>query len=186
MSERLFRTLRNYNLFIGPVDQPAGFYNDNKLAVLGLNTSRRLTRKNGRISLQQITSIKKLFATVAPGVFKAVVTHHPFAPSGEDAGVELAERSSAALEALASAGVQLLMSGHHHVASSGEWIEMTTRRSLLIVHAGTAVSTRLRGGEGNSYNLIRVHSNCVTVRILVWKTQCGFELHKESRHSLSR
>jgi len=184
LADRLLRPLRNYNRFIGPVDQPAGFYTNEKLAVLGLNTSRRLTRKNGRISIEQIASIRKLFATVPPDAFKAVVTHHPFAPSAGDAGAELAERSGPAMEALASAGVRLLMSGHHHIAGSGEWIEMTTRRSLLIVHAGTAVSTRLRGGEGNSYNLVTIGRDSVTVRILEWSSGQGFEVKKESRHMI--
>jgi 3',5'-cyclic AMP phosphodiesterase CpdA len=182
--DRLLRPLSNYNRYIGPVDQPAGFYNKDKLAVLGLNTSRRLTRKNGRISFEQMASIKQLFATVPADTFKAVVSHHPFAHSMGNAIIELAERSGPALEALASAGVKLLMSGHHHVASSGEWVDVTTRRSLLIVHAGTAVSTRLRGGERNSYNLLQISSNYVTVQVLEWSGSLrGFEIKRETRHT---
>lgn len=183
LADRLLRPLRNYNRFIRPVDQPAGFYNDGKLAVLGLNTSRRLTRKNGRISYEQIATIKKLFATVTPTAFRAVVSHHPFALSAQDVRGELAGRSGPALEALASAGVQLLMSGHHHIASNGQLIEMSTRRSMLIVHAGTAFSTRLRGGEANSYNLVSIGPGCVTVQVLEWRGDRGFELRRESQHA---
>jgi 3',5'-cyclic AMP phosphodiesterase CpdA len=183
LAARLLRPLRHYDRYIEPLNQPAGFYNDGALAVLGLNTSRRLTRKNGRLSLAQIAGIKRLFADVAPGVFKAVVTHHPVASA--DMGLELAVRSGPALEALASAGVKLLMSGHHHVASSSERIEMTTRRSLLIVHAGTAISTRLRGGEGNSYNLIRIEADCATVQILEASGDRGFQIRKESRYTFA-
>jgi 3',5'-cyclic AMP phosphodiesterase CpdA len=183
LTDRLLRPLRNYNRYIGPLDQPAGFYNDGKLAVLGLNTSRRFSRKNGRISLEQIESIKQLFASVPPHAFKTVVTHHPFATSAGEADLELAGRSALALRALAASGVKLLMSGHHHVASSGNRIEMTTRSSMLIVHAGTAISTRLRGGEGNSYNLVRIDPQLVTVRVLEWRGDRGFEVRKVSQHA---
>ena len=184
LAARLLRPLRHYDRYIEPLNQPAGFYNDGALAVLGLNTSRRLARKNGRLSLAQIAGIKRLFADVGPGAFKAVVTHHPVA-AAEGAGLELAARSGPALEALASAGVKLLMSGHHHVASSSERIEMTTRRSLLIVHAGTAISTRLRGGEGNSYNLIRIEADCATVQILEASGDRGFQIRKEGRYTFA-
>jgi 3',5'-cyclic AMP phosphodiesterase CpdA len=183
LAERLLRPLRNYNRYIGPIDQPAGFYCNDKLAVLGLNTSRRFSRKNGRISLDQIKSIAKLFATVPPTAFKAVVSHHPFATTAGDGSAELAERAGPALEALANAGVRLLMSGHHHIASSREWIETTTQRSLLIVHAGTAVSTRLRAGEGNNYNLVHIGQDNVTVQILEWGRESGFEIKTESPYA---
>lgn len=182
---RLLRPMRNYNRFIGPLDQPEGFYNDGALAVLGLNTSRRLSRKNGRLSIDQIASIKRVFAAVAPETFKAVVTHHPFAGPAGDTRIALAGRADAALSALAVAGVQLLMSGHHHVARTSEWVDAGTGRTLLIVHSGTAVSTRVRSNDGNSYNIIRIDPGGVTVRILECVRGNGFEARKESRHRLS-
>jgi len=184
IAERLLRPLRNYHRFIGPLDQSDGFYNDGTLAVLGLNTSRRLSRKNGRISTEQIAMIKKRFSAVPLKTFKAVVTHHPFAGSADNTRIELAERSAPALAALAVAGVKLLMSGHHHVARTSEWIDVRTGRSLLIVHAGTAVSKRVRGNDGNPYNIIRIDPGGVTVRILEWRKESGFETKMESRHGL--
>ncbi len=62
-----------------------------------------------------------------------------------------------ALRAIADAGVHLLLSGHHHRPVSGHAsTELLLNNAILVVHAGTAVSTRTRGGEENSYNLIRL------------------------------
>ena len=74
LAGRLLRPLENYDRYIAPVDQPAGFYSDGKLAVLGLNTARRFTRKNGRVSIDQIARIRELFGSAPADAFKAVVT----------------------------------------------------------------------------------------------------------------
>jgi len=58
--------------------------------------------------------------------------------------------------------VHLLLSGHHHRALSGHIADIGAAGSVLVVHAGTAVSTRIRGGEANSYNLICVDGQRVS------------------------
>jgi len=45
---------------------------------------------------------------------------------------------------------------------------------VLIVHAGTAVSTHTRGSEGNSYNLIRVAPNHLSAEVMCWAAGKGF------------
>ncbi len=50
-----------------------------ELFVAGLNTARSLTWKSGRISLEQIATLRqRLNESRAP--YKVVVTHHPFIP----------------------------------------------------------------------------------------------------------
>ena len=176
--DRILHPFAKYDHYVTPVGQPAGFFRDDKLAVLGLNTARRLVRKNGRLSLEQIAQIGRIFREVPEGVFKVLVTHHPLGiPSGE-AALELAGRSRLALEAIASAGVHLLLSGHHHRALSGGITEIRGEGSVLIVHAGTAISTRLRGADGNSYNLIDISEERVSVRVMAWLTGQGFQEHR--------
>lgn len=182
LAQRMLRPLDNYRRFIAPVDQPGGFYSDGGLAVLGLDTTRRLSRKNGRASIAQIEMMKERFASAAPGAFKSVVAHHPFATASHEA-VELAGRSNLAMQAFAASGVQLLMSGHHHIAGSGAWIDASAQGSVLVVHAGTAFSTRVRGGGGNTYNLVRVAPDRVAVSILEWRGGSGFQILKESEYA---
>jgi 3',5'-cyclic AMP phosphodiesterase CpdA len=171
---RYLRPFRKYNRYIGPLDQPSGFFQDDELAVLGLNTARRFTRKNGRLSQAQIAGIARVFGSVPRDVTKIIVTHHPLAiPSSEDS-LELAGRALIALKAIADAGVHLLLSGHHHRALSGPIAEVSGAGSVLIVHAGTAISTRTRGTGGNSYNLIQIARGQISVRVMQWVKGHGF------------
>ena len=171
---RFFRPLRKYNRHIAPLDQPLSFFQDDEIAVLGLNTARRFTRKNGRLSLAQIAGIPRIFATVPADTTKIIVTHHPLAVPGSEQALEVAGRSLPALRAIADTGVHLLLSGHHHRALSGSVAEVSGGGSILIVHAGTAISTRTRGTAGNSYNLIGITPGHISVRVLEWIAGQGF------------
>jgi 3',5'-cyclic AMP phosphodiesterase CpdA len=171
---RFLTPFAKYDRYVLPVGHPANFYQDDELAVLGLNTARRLARKNGRVSIDQIAEIGRGFRDVSQKTFKVLVTHHPLGiPSGVSA-LELAGRSRLALEMITSAGVKMLLSGHHHRASSGGMAETGAGGSVLVIHAGTAISTRVRGGEGNTYNLIDITEERVSVRLMEWMAGQGF------------
>src|SRR4029077_10022365 len=96
---RLRKPFRRYNQYIEPFGLPHCFYRDNEIAVLGLNTARRLKWKEGRVSLAQMARIRSLLGSLSPPLFKIVATHHPIAaadstPSG------VAARAGAALRAV--------------------------------------------------------------------------------------
>jgi 3',5'-cyclic AMP phosphodiesterase CpdA len=171
---RYLRPFRKYDRYIAPLDQPSSFFQDDELAVLGLNTARRFTRKNGRLSQAQIAGIARVFASVPPDVTKVIVTHHPLAIPSSEGSLELAGRALAALAAIAAAGIHVLLSGHHHRALSGPVAEVSSAGSILIVHAGTAISTRTRGIAGNSYNLIQIAHGQISVRVMEWVKGHGF------------
>jgi hypothetical protein len=103
-----------------------------------------------------------------------IVTHHPLAIPGAVKRLELAGRAVDALKAIADAGVHLLLSGHHHQALSGPIAEIGGAGSVLIVHAGTAISTRTRDAGGNSYNLISIDGRNISVRVMAWTKATGF------------
>jgi 3',5'-cyclic AMP phosphodiesterase CpdA len=154
---RLTNPFGKYQNHISPVGVAGDLFRDEEIAVLGLNTARALTHKSGRISTEQIAQVRRTFSEVPRGVFKVLATHHPLGYPSDERPLQLAGRSALALDAVAAAGVHLLMSGHHHRALSGDMkFGMGAAGSVLILHAGTAISTRLRGTEGNTYNLIRV------------------------------
>jgi 3',5'-cyclic AMP phosphodiesterase CpdA len=166
--DRFFSPFAKYDQHVAPVGHKAGLFRDEEIAVLGLNTARRLTGKNGRISLEQIAQIARVFGELPAEVFKAIVTHHPLGiPSGEPS-LELAGRSQLALATIIDAGVHMLLSGHHHRAVSGGITEIAGGGSILIVHAGTAISMRVRGVEGNTYNLIRIADQRVSISVFEW------------------
>jgi 3',5'-cyclic AMP phosphodiesterase CpdA len=172
---RLFHPLENFRRYIAPAGIPGARHVDEEIAVLGLNTARRFTGKNGRVSDEQMEEIQRFFQAQKSGVTRILVTHHPLGSAEGHAKVEHAFRSDAALRAVEKAGVHLLLSGHHHQAASGEIdSEIADHDRVLIIHAGTAISNRLRGGEGNSYNLLAVERNRLKVTVMECHSVEGF------------
>ncbi|MET0531091.1 MAG: metallophosphoesterase [Microvirga sp.] len=171
---RFMMPFAKYQHYVTPMGLPADLFIDEELAVLGLNTARRFTGKNGRVSLEQIARIARVFSELPRETFKVLVTHHPLAaPDGQNE-LDLAGRSRRALATIAQAGVHLLLSGHHHQALSGHiGPETGYKGSILIVYAGTAISLRTRGAEGNTYSLIRIAGERLAVRVMEW-TASGF------------
>jgi 3',5'-cyclic AMP phosphodiesterase CpdA len=163
---RFLRPFTKYDRHFAALGQPANFFRDEEIAALGINTARSFTRKNGRVSIEQMKQIGDVFREIPGSLFKVLVTHHPLAfPIGAPS-LELAGRATRALEIIKSAGVHLLLSGHHHRALSGSNAEVGADGSILVLHAGTAISTRTRGGEGNSYNMLDIAGETVAVRLM--------------------
>ncbi|MEO6113771.1 MAG: metallophosphoesterase [Sphingomicrobium sp.] len=139
--------------------------------VVGINTARSLTFKDGRINDEQVEFIRSTFARKRGETVRILVTHHPlFAlPVGE--GPELGKSiggQETALAAIADAGVDLLLAGHHHRASAHHATDLVTGAgSALVVQAGTATSTRLRDEE-QSFNLIETAPDAVKVAVQAW------------------
>jgi 3',5'-cyclic AMP phosphodiesterase CpdA len=166
---RFLSPLEKYRHHIAPAALAGDWYCDDQLAVLGLNTARSLTWSSGRVSFNQMALIRRAFAAAPQSAWKVVVTHHPVAAAHGEARIEVAGRALFALRAIADAGVHLLLSGHHHRSVSGHAdTELVLKNSVLVVHAGTAVSTRTRANEPNSYNLICLDASHVNIHVLHW------------------
>ena len=163
---RFLRPFTKYDLHFGSAGQPSNFYADDEIAMLGVNTARSFTRKNGRVSVAQMQQIASVLGALPRDVFKILVTHHPLASPEGTPALELAGRAVAAVTAAKKAGVHRFLSGHHHRAVSGGNAELEAGGSVLVLHAGTAISTRTRGSDGNSYNLLEIAADHVSVRLM--------------------
>jgi 3',5'-cyclic AMP phosphodiesterase CpdA len=182
---RFFKPFTKFNRHIAPTGVEDCIYTDEEMVVLGLNTARRFTWKNGRISWDQMAHIRHIFSHLPADMWKVVMTHHPIASTHDEPRVDLAGRSILALRALADVDVHLLLSGHHHRPVSGKsHAELLLNGSVLVVHAGTAVSTRTRGPDGNSYNLVRLEPGSVTVKIIAWSGDAFREI-QETRYAVA-
>jgi 3',5'-cyclic AMP phosphodiesterase CpdA len=145
------------------------------VAVLGINTARSLTFKDGRISESQVEFIRETFSRTDPEAMRVLVTHHPlFALRVGDEVSPAIGRQELALDAIEEAGVDMLLAGHNHHASAHDASELVTRSGgALVVQAGTATSTRVREQE-QSFNTIDIEAGRVTVTVNAWTGE-GFK-----------
>jgi 3',5'-cyclic AMP phosphodiesterase CpdA len=139
------------------------------VAVLGINTARSLTFKNGRINKEQVDFIRDTFARTAGETVRVLVTHHPlFALTIGEQAERAIGRQELALDAIEESGVDMLLAGHNHHATSQDASDLVTRAGgVLVVQAGTATSTRVREQE-QSFNTIRIDDGSVTVKVSGW------------------
>ena len=165
---RFLRPLTRYARYISADRLPR--FADQEMVVLGLNTARARALKNGRVSRGQMDDIWAAFAHHRDTCWKILVTHHPLAaPVGGARRAEPVGRAAAALDAVATAGGHVLLSGHFPPATSGEAaLPVAGRRSLMLVHAGTAISTRTREEE-NSFNLLHLDGESLVVTVFAWQ-----------------
>src|SRR3954471_18841940 len=139
------------------------------VAVLGINTARSLTFKEGRVSEEQVEFIRETFARTPQDAVRILVTHHPlFALTVGDEVQRAIGRQELALDAIEEAGVDMLLAGHMHHASSQDAGDIVTRAGgVLVVQAGTATSTRVRKQE-KSFNTIDLDGDSATITIHAW------------------
>lgn len=148
-------------------DQLMPTYVDDELAVIGLTTAHGFTFKNGKVTVEQARAAAEFFADHA-GRFKIVVAHHPFVlPDGRPER-DRVDGAAQATPILREAGAEMILTGHLHVAhfsDTGGFRDET--RAIVAVHAGTCMSTRLRG-EANGYNRLILDGDVLTIHARAW------------------
>ncbi len=164
--ERLADSYGAYRRHFSADLEPA--FADDEMEVVGFNTAFHLTIDRGRFTARQLARIRERFGSRRPGAaqpapdlstgdpsppaplrpVRVAVAHHPLAALPELMGWPVARRSGEALAAFAAADVDLVLSGHVHVAALGRAPEGPRRPWL--VHSGTSTSRRGRGVEQGS------------------------------------
>ena len=98
-----------------------------------------------------------------------LVAHHPFDEPHAGAAFGRARPGAEAVEQLACEGVDVFLTGHLHVTFAGPTAKRykVGGRSAIVVEAGTATSTRVRG-EPNAFNVLRIEPESIVVEHLVW------------------
>lgn len=180
--QRLIDPYGAYRRHISPELEP--LLEREGVVIAGIRTSRRaraeLNWAHGSISRGQLRRLEARLAGTDPEALRIVVAHHPLMqPEGEvQKPMRLVRRADLALGTFARLGVRLVLSGHFHLSYSRSHGQIPaedapaglTRAAaapILVAQAGSAVSTRLRGGA-NGYNVIDIADREVTLTVREW------------------
>ena len=141
--------------------------------VVGVNTVDRSEWQRGKIRAGQLARVRAAFETASEPVagavrppLRVVAAHHPFEALPDD-GKSLMRGAADGARALAGA-CDLVLTGHLHrwhvgpLAAGPDGPERATRPGAIQAHAGTGLSSRLRGQE-NDFNLVEVAGDRVTL-----------------------
>src|SRR6202795_208755 len=160
---RALKPLRNYQRYITQDLEP--FYSDEEIAIVGINTARSLTFKNGRINTRQVARSCARLEACGENRTRVIVSHHPFDLPETHELHGLIGRAHMAMAGFARCRVDLILSGHLHISHTSESAPRykIPGHSALVIHAGTATSTRARG-ELNSFNIIQVDRSSVSIQ----------------------
>ncbi len=179
VGRRFLRPLKRFERYITNDFSP--FYADDEIAVLGVNTARSFTFTNGSISAKQVEIIREHFCGIPQETRKILVTHHPFLPPPDDLKRRLMGSAGKVLTTLESCNLDLLLAGHFHMSYAGgsHSVYRTLARSVLVIQAGTATSSRVRK-EKNAYNTISVEGDQVELEVRMWEGR-GFVHYRKQR-----
>ncbi len=137
-------------------------FRDDEIAVIGVNTVNPLSWQRGRIVERAVARVRSAFSGPDAGKTRIVVAHHPFEHlPGEHK--KLMHGAKRAIDALAECGADIVLTGHLHAWRADPFAKREGRAGVLQVHAGTGLSTRLRGEE-NDFNLLTLGQDEITVQ----------------------
>lgn len=152
---RLLSPFAGYRRVFGDNLEPE-FVSDDVLAI-GVNTVRPHRHKDGEVSDAQIERVCARLHQATREQLRIVVTHQPVHVIREKDVRNLLINHERAIAAWSAAGADLVLGGHIHLPYVRP-LNTPARKlasELWSVQAGTALSTRIREGISNSFNVIR-------------------------------
>jgi 3',5'-cyclic AMP phosphodiesterase CpdA len=149
-----------YLLFPKFFGNPSSFTKIDNVGIVMLNSSRP-DRDDGEIGYNQGLWMRNQLEKCKDS-FKIVALHHHLIPV-PDTGMERNIVSDAGdlLWTLTRYGVNLVLCGHRH--RPWTW----TLGKLMVIHAGTVSTDRLRGFYQNTYNVIRIEGEKIVASLKV-------------------
>ncbi len=158
---RLFAPRRAYHRAFGS-GQPQ--WVAGSVAVIGIDSTLRLRHTRGTVGLARLS---RRVRDAGDASLRLVAAHHPLQTLlPQDRGECLIGARQIAVE-LSRLSTDMVLSGHVHMP-----LLTDTRtafpglpRHFVLCAAGTAVSSRIRSGAPNSFNLIDIDPSCTTIRV---------------------
>ncbi|WP_299880362.1 metallophosphoesterase [uncultured Cocleimonas sp.] len=176
--ERFFNPWKNWCKYISTELEPL-IEGDGYTAV-GINTARRLgwyfDLSRGRISHQQIKRTEEIFKNNPDTNLRLLVAHHPFWLPKAYESRNLIGRRDEAIAALDKVGVDIILSGHIHLAYHKLY------SGIIISHAGTTLSNRLLKNQPNSFNVMNGDRKNLSIENWEYREDSFAPVKKQSFH----
>ena len=148
---RLVRPYARFRAAFGDVLEPV--HASDEFLVITVKTTRRWRHTNGVVSDAQIERVAERLQRATQQQLRIVVVHQPVAVQREADAHDRLRNCDRALQRWAQAGCDLVLGGHIHLPYVIELPNLA--RPIWAVQAGTALSSRVRGGIPNSVNILR-------------------------------
>lgn len=153
---RIFNPVGRYSRYITAELEPT--FENEELAVAGINTAHGLTIKGGRIRDEHASFLRGFFRQVKPGAFKILVLHHHLVKMERLGFHDVAKSAKGAIDVIGEEEVDLVLCGHLHISSIQSFPVHDGKHHMVVASAGTATSSRGRGQDRkeNLYNIVRI------------------------------
>ncbi|MCE2454576.1 MAG: BamA/TamA family outer membrane protein [Gemmatimonadetes bacterium] len=159
--ERLLWPWRKWDRHIG--ERRSACHLPGRALVVGLNTaSPHRGIVNGRLRSEDLNYARTAFDGAEPGERRILVIHHCLRRIHGKASSPLPNAEDA-IERIAGMGVDVVLAGHQHVSHADRVVSRSG--SFLLIHAGTATSSRWRAPEEgvNTVNLLDLNGPALAV-----------------------
>ncbi|MCX6394403.1 MAG: metallophosphoesterase [Solirubrobacterales bacterium] len=104
---------------------------------------------------------------------RVLMTHHPLVRHPQARPGRPARGWEETLSVAQAGGVDLLLSGHTHRRHDGPFSVNVEGRSLIAAQSGTACSTRLRGMEPASWQVLELEPDRIRIEPRIWNPELG-------------
>lgn len=153
----------------------SGAYSGSGLTLVAANSARSWTAHwnwaHGAFAREEIRRVDAALSEKHdPGRWRGLITHHPFEVPPEMRSMRPVGRGSSMLEVIARRGVDFVLAGHLH---HGSWsfsahADRALGRSILLIQASTATSSRRRE-QPNAFNVVDLSPG--ELRLTVWSLE---------------
>jgi 3',5'-cyclic AMP phosphodiesterase CpdA len=162
-------------------------YLSERLAVVGLSSVRPWRQQGGALESSQLDGVAPKLERAQIGALRTVALHHHLAaPPWRAARKRPVRRRDVVLQKLASAGVELVLSGHVHQAAVAERREFEVvehdRRSALVLAtaAGFGRPRPERRGEAVGFNVYDADDSSISVVTWCWTGETFAEIGRRT------
>ncbi|GHF44181.1 metallophosphoesterase family protein [Seohaeicola zhoushanensis] len=156
---RVFWPWRRYRKWIDRQLEPD--FADDEMIVIGVNTVNNLAHQSGWFRRRALRRVRQAFRDTHGRRVRIVVAHHPLEHLPGEPKKPM-HGAAEAIEELARLKTDVILSGHLHSWRAAPFAQAPGRSAVLQVHAGTGLSTRLRGTT-NDFNLLEISGHHITV-----------------------